>query len=73
MEFYVEWRLKGDNYFDSFGNGFTLSRSESVQKMEQVSHEDNESVFRGCKGHEISVKHLKRDSVTEIRILGISF
>ncbi len=41
MEFYVEWRLKGDNYFDSFGNGFTLSRSESVQKMEQKAHSDD--------------------------------
>ncbi len=67
MEFYVEWRLKGDNYFDSFGNGLTLSRSESVQKMEKVSENEQETLFKGCKGHEIKVAHIKRDGITEIR------
>ena len=67
MEFYVEWRLKGDYYFDSFGNGFTLSRSESVQKMEKMSQDEDKTVFKGVKGHEIVVKHQKCDGVTKIQ------
>ena len=37
MEFYAEWRLRGDRYQDSFGNGHTLSGSESVQEMEKCA------------------------------------
>ena len=36
MEFYVEWRQRGDNYNNGYGNGHTLSQSESVQKMKEL-------------------------------------
>ena len=36
MEFYVEWRQRGDSYNNGYGNGHTLSQSESVQKMKEV-------------------------------------
>ena len=36
MEFYVEWRQRGDSYNNGYGNGHTLSQSESVQKMKEI-------------------------------------
>ena len=64
MEFYAEWRLRGDRYQDSFGNGHTLSGSESVQGMEKISEDGEATVFRGKRGHLIRVKHKERDGVT---------
>ena len=50
MEFYAEWRLRGDVYSDAFGNGHTLAASESVQGMEKLSETEELTVFRGKKG-----------------------
>ena len=41
MEFYVEWRQRGDSYNNGYGNGHTLSQSESVQKMKEVEAFDD--------------------------------
>lgn len=40
MEFYVEWRQRGDSYNNGYGNGHTLSQSESVQKMKEIKKTD---------------------------------
>ena len=41
MEFYAEWRLRGDSYNNGYGNGHTLSQSESVRNMKKVKDEDD--------------------------------
>ncbi len=67
MKFYTEWRLRGDDYNDCFGNGFTLSKSESVKTMKLLSQSDNESVFIGKHGHTVKCKHESMGDVTFCR------
>ncbi len=67
MEYYAEWRLRGDRYSDGFGNGITLSSSESVQGMEKISEDENVTIFRGKKGHLLKVYHEPRQGVTFCR------
>ena len=64
MEYYAEWRLRGDRYSDGFGNGITLSSSESVKEMKLISEDERVSVFRGKKGHVLKVCHESRQGVT---------
>jgi alpha-galactosidase len=68
-EYYVDWRLRGDDYNEHFGNGLTLSMGESVQDMEIVSREPDKTVFRGKKGHTLTCFHEKKGDVTECRTL----
>lgn len=65
MIFYTEWRLRGDNYNDGFGNGITLSGSESVKSMKTVSEHETETVFVGKNGHKLTSVHKKSGDVTE--------
>lgn len=65
MIFYTEWRLRGDNYNDGFGNGITLSGSESVKSMKTVSENQTETVFEGKNGHKLTSVHKKIGDVTE--------
>lgn len=65
MIFYTEWRLRGDNYNDGFGNGITLSGSESVKSMKTVSENETETVFEGKNGHRVISVHKKSGDVTE--------
>jgi len=67
MEYYAEWRLRGDRYSDGYGNGRTLSSSESVQGMEKISENAAMTEFRGKKGHLLRVYHEKRGEVTFCR------
>ncbi len=67
MEYYAEWRLRGDRYSDGYGNGMTLAAGESVQEMEAVIEEENVTVFRGKKGHTLRVYHEKQGEVTICR------
>ena len=67
MEYYAEWRLRGDRYSDGFGNGITLSSSESVQDMKLVSEDEQMTVFRGKKGHLLKVFHESKQGVTFCR------
>lgn len=67
MEYYAEWRLRGDRYSDGFGNGITLSSGESVREMELLSEEEGLTVFRGRKGHLLKVHHEARQGVTFCR------
>ena len=64
MDFYVEWRLRGDRYNDGFGNGHTLSGSESTKDMEKVSESEDMTVFRGKYGHTLKVFHEEKNGVT---------
>ena len=64
MEYYAEWRLRGDRYSDGFGNGITLSSSESVKEMKLISEDERVSVFKGKKGHVLKVCHESRQGVT---------
>ena len=64
MEYYAEWRLRGDRYSDGFGNGITLSSSESVKEMKLISEDEQVSVFKGKKGHVLKVCHESRQGVT---------
>ena len=59
MEFYAEWRLRGDSYNNGYGNGHTLSQSESVRNMKKVKDEDDYSLFEGKKGIKVQVTHKK--------------
>lgn len=65
MIFYTEWRLRGDNYNDGFGNGITLSGGESAKSMKKISENDNETVFKGKNGHKLTSVHKKSGDVTE--------
>ena len=67
MEYYAEWRLRGDRYSDGFGNGITLSSSESVQGMKVISEDEQVTVFKGKKGHLLKVYHESRQGVTFCR------
>ncbi len=64
MEYYAEWRLRGDRYSDGFGNGITLSSSESVKKMKLISEDERVSIFKGKKGHVLKACHESRQGVT---------
>ena len=67
MEFYVEWRRRGDNYNNGYGNGHTLSLSESVQKMKEIKTENDSTVFQKD-GITLTAYHKKiTDGVTECR------
>lgn len=65
MKFYTEWRLLGDDYNDSFGNGFTLSGGESVKAMKKLTETESETVYIGKHGHKITSVHKKSGDVTE--------
>ncbi len=67
MKFYTEWRLRGDDYDNSFGNGLTLSGGESVKGMKETYSDENETVFVGKHGHTLKVTHRKAGDVTECR------
>ena len=69
MEYYAEWRLRGDRYSDGFGNGITLSSSESVTEMKRVSDDERMTVFQGAKGHLVKVYHEERNGVTWCRTI----
>ena len=45
MEFYTEIRLRGDSYNNGYGNGHTLSQSETVRNMKKISEAENQTVF----------------------------
>ena len=60
MEYYVEFRLHGDVYNNCYTNGFTLSGGESVQEMTTVSSSEEETVFKGKKGHLLHCFHEKK-------------
>ncbi len=59
MEFYAEWRLRGDSYNNGYGNGHTLSQSQSVREMKKVEETDDYSLFEGQKGIKVRVTHKK--------------
>lgn len=67
MKFYTEWRLRGDDYNDCFGNGLTLSSSESVKSMKMISENENETVFIGKHGHTVKCIHEKKGDITVCR------
>ncbi len=45
MQFYTEWHLRGDSYNNGFGNGLTLSDSESTQTMKKIAETENETIL----------------------------
>ncbi|MBP5462357.1 MAG: alpha-galactosidase, partial [Lachnospiraceae bacterium] len=67
MEFYAEWRLRGDRYDNGYGNGLTLANGESVQEMNKVSENEDETVFRGRHGHIVRALHERVGDVTVCR------
>lgn len=67
MEFYAEWRLRGDRYDNGYGNGMTLSNGESVQEMTKVREDEKETVFRGKNGHMLTCLHEKQGDVTVLK------
>ncbi len=67
MEYYAEWRLRGDCYGDGFGNGITLSSGESVTDMKLISEDERVTVFRGKKGHLLKIYHESSRGVTRCR------
>lgn len=67
MEFYAEWRLRGDRYDNGYGNGMTLANGESVQEMTKVSETAEETVFRGKNGHILRALHERVGDVTVCR------
>ncbi len=64
MKFGIEWRLKGDEYGGSFGNGITLSDSESVWGMRTVSESADKTVYEGKRGHTLICNHKMENGVT---------
>ncbi len=60
MEFYAEWRLRGDSYNNGYGNGHTLSQSESVRNAKKISENENETQY-SCKGINVTSVHKKRE------------
>ena len=69
MEFYVEWRQRGDSYNNGYGNGHTLTQSESVQKMKEI---DNQNDFTRYELDDIVLTAFHKqisDGVTECRTL----
>ncbi len=67
MEYYAEWRLRGDRYDNGYGNGLTLANGESVQEMQKVSETEDVTVFRGKRGHQLRCFHEKTGDVTVCR------
>lgn len=67
MEYYAEWRLRGDRYDNGYGNGLTLGNGESVQEMQKLEENDSVTVFRGKKGHLLRCFHEKTGDVTVCR------
>ena len=67
MEYTVQWRLKGDDYAGSFGNGFTLANGESVACMKKSYENDDETVFEGKNGHIVTCLHKKENGVTVLK------
>ncbi|MBR6020371.1 MAG: alpha-galactosidase [Lachnospiraceae bacterium] len=65
MEYYAEWRLRGDRYDGGYGNGHTLTGSESVQEMTKVSETADETVYRGKRGQTVTCVHRAVGDVTE--------
>ncbi len=65
MNFYTEWRLRGDSYNDRFSNGLTLSGGESVKSMKKISGDENETLFKGKHGHTLKAVHARKGDVTE--------
>ena len=67
MEFYVEWRQRGDSYNNGYGNGHTLSQSESVQKMKEIKKTDDFTKYQ-LDDILLTAYHKKTgDGVTECR------
>ena len=64
MEYFVQWRLKGDEYGGALGNGFTLANGESVQNMRVVSDSDDETAYEGKHGHRLICRHKNENGVT---------
>ena len=67
MEFYAELRLRGDEYNDGYGNGLTLSNSETVRGLKEVSKTEKETVFETKQGHILRVIHEKKGEATFCR------
>ena len=59
MEFYAEWRLRGDSYNNGYGNGHTLSQSESVRECKKTCGTADETSFEGKNGIKVKVWHKK--------------
>ncbi len=76
MEFYAEWRLRGDSYNNGYGNGHTLSQSESVRECKKTVESENETCFEGKNGIKVKSIHNKKKKVyecfTEIENTGTS-
>ncbi|MBO4319975.1 MAG: alpha-galactosidase [Treponema sp.] len=68
MNYYVEWRLRGDGYNNGYGNGLTLSQSESVRNMKKVSENETETVFEN-NGIQVHAIHKDNGKTTECRSL----
>ena len=71
MEFYAEIRQRGDCYNNGYGNGHTLSQSESVQKMKEIEKCDDFTKWE-CSNRRIIVTAFHRqlcDGVTECRTI----
>lgn len=65
MEFYTEIRLRGDSYNNGYGNGHTLSQSETVRNMKKVSESDLQTVFETEKQIKVNTIHVKKGCLTE--------
>ncbi len=59
MEFYSELRLRGDSYNNGYGNGHTLSQSETVRSMKKVEESENQTIFETQNKIKITVSHKK--------------
>ena len=67
MEYYVEWRQRGDSYNNGYGNGHTLSQSESVQKMKEVEKTDDFTKYEREGIHLTAYHKSVASGVTECR------
>ena len=59
MEFYTELRLRGDSYNNGYGNGITLTQSETVRNMKKVSGDESQTVFETESKIKVTVSHKK--------------
>lgn len=65
MEFYAEWRLRGDAFGSGFSAGLSMTGGESVRTMREISRDGEKTVFEGAGGHRLVCRHIPRDGVVE--------
>ena len=65
MEFYAEWRLRGDSYNNGYGNGHTLSQSQSVRECKKISENAEQTLYEGKDRIKVFLVHKKNGDVTE--------